>query len=288
MNHIQIVADFKVCHFCKQFMIFPQFLDNDYFFYCNNCSLWVNWKAKTSLEKCKVSYFDLEMLVILFLENKSPSQALSTLKNPFFASTITKNTVYKYFNLFGDIAFSYYKQKVRSTFLSGEIELGETVVFKVKRTRAKRRRNCKLKYQWLLGIIERKSKDFIVIPICTRNEPSILIPLLKYVECESTIYTDCLSVYVKNRKLPKESRLIDYGYNHHYIDHSVEFVSERFGHIHTNTIERLWKSIKTDLRSKRITTGYLKAIGRFYFHKTLTKEQQLTFIRNHINSMRFL
>ena len=223
------------------------------------------------------------MLLILFLENKSPTQAFSSFNNPFFASSITKNTICKYFKLFGDIAFSFYQQKLRSTFESGEVEVDETVMFRIKKTRARRKRNCRLKSIWLLGMIERKEKKFIVVPITSRNESNLIVSLLKYVDCESTIYTDCYSVYVNNRRFPKVSRLIDYGFNHQFIDHSVEFVSEQFTHIHTNTIERLWKSIKTDLRNKKITRGYLKAIGRYFFHKCLTKEQQITFIRDYIN-----
>ena len=84
---------------------------------------------------------------------------------------------------------------------------------------------------------------------------------------------------MNNRRIPK-SQLISYGYNHQFVDHSVEFVSQEFNHIHTNTIERLWMSIKCDLRSKKITVGCLKAIAPFDFHKNLTQTQQIKFIRD--------
>ena len=133
-------------------------------------------------------------------------------------------------------------------------------------------------------MIERGTKNFIIVPIKARNDINLIMALLKYIQCDSTIYTDCHSVYVNNRRTPKESRLISYGYNHQFVDHSVEFVSQEFNHIHTNTIERLWRSIKSDLRNKKITVGYLRAIARFYFHKTLTQKQQIKFIEDYIHA----
>lgn len=284
MNQFQLVPDYKSCTWCNEILTLPQFIDGDYHFYCSSCFKWVNWRVNTLLSKSRVSYCQLQKLFFLFIENKSPNQALISFQKSFSSFQLNKNTVYKYFKLFGDIAYKYYQLKVLSTFLNGAIEIDETVVFRQKKTRARRYRKYKLQSMWLLGMIERESKNFIIVPIKARNDLNLMMTILKYVSIESTIYTDCHSVYVNNRRLLKESRLISYGYNHHFIDHSVEFVAKHFPHIHTNTIERLWRSIKSDLRAKRVTVGYLKAIGRFYFHKTLSREKQIQFIRNYINN----
>jgi len=283
MDDILIVPDYKYCTSCKKVLFLPQFLDEDYYFYCKDCSLWINWKEMTLLARKKLKYSEVRTLLTLFIQNKSPTQAYNILRN-FYNDTLNKNTIYNYFKLFGEIAFSYYKSKLHSTILTGEIEVDETVVFKAKKTRARRYRRYQLQSMWLLGMIERKSKEFIIIPINSRNEFCLIMKMLKFIDCNSTIYTDCYSVYVNNRKFPKESRLVSYGYNNHWIDHSIEFVSSEFQHIHTNTIERLWRTIKTDLREKKITLGYFKAIGRLYFHKTLIREEQLKFICNKIHN----
>ena len=179
----------------------------------------------------------------------------------------------------------HYQQKLRSTHLKGEIEIDETLLFKEKKTFVKKRRPYKLGSVWLLGSRQRGTKTFIIIPVVKRDEASLMSCILKYVNLESTIYTDSFSVYVNNRQFIKKSKLSDYGYKHQFLDHSVEFVSELFTHMHTNTVERLWKEIKLDLKVKRITVGYLHAIARFDFHKTLTKSEQISFIKNCINSL---
>ena len=167
-------------------------------------------------------------------------------------------------------------------FLTGEVEIDETLIFKMKKTKAKRYRRYTIPTMWLIGMIERETKKFIIVPVKTRDREALIPILFKYVSCKATIFTDCYSVYVNNRKTLKESMLIDYGYNHQFVDHSVEFVSNYFDHIHTNTIERLWRTIKTDIKNKRITVGFLRAIARFYFHKTLSKEKQVKIIAEHI------
>ena len=243
-----------------------------------------NWRDKTPLQRSKVSYKDLMRLIDLFVQNKSPSQASDIFNDSIFESSLNRNTISRYFKMLGRIAFLYYQQKLHSILLDGEVEVDETVVFKPKRTYARRYRRYKLRNMWLLGMIERGSKRFVIIPIKNRNETTLMMSILKFVNCNATIFTDCHSVYVNNRKTPKESRVIAYGYNHQYIDHSEEFVSSHFQHIHTNTIERLWRSVKTDLRMKKVTVGYVSAIARYYFHKTLTKEEQIKYIRNYIHS----
>ena len=270
-----IVPDFKYCSSCKAVLFFPKYQNEDYYFYCSFCGVWINWRKSTCLEKSKIVFNNFERLFLLFIQNKSISNAVSTFENLYFGSKLNKNTIRKYFSLFNQIAFDYYQQQRNIILLSGEVEMDETLVFKTKKTKAKRHRKYNIPVMWLVGMIERNTKRFIIVPVETRDESALISIILKFVRCGSTIYTDCHSVYVNNRRIPKESKLIEYGYNHHFVDHSVEFVSKEFEHIHTNTIERLWRSIKMDLKNKKITIGSLKAISRFYFHKTLDKSNQI-------------
>jgi len=81
---------------------------------------------------------------------------------------------------------------------------------------------------------------------------------------------------IHHRRFPKTSRLAECGVIHYFVNHSQEFVSSQFSHIHTNAIERLWKTMKTDSK-KNITQGNLKVISRFYFHRNLTHNDQIKF-----------
>jgi len=283
MFPLKIVPDWKSCPYCHTIVILPKYKDQDYYFYCHICLKWINWREETCLKNSKIHYEEFERLLLMFIHNKSASEATLNYQNSLSCSQSSKNTVQKYFKLFTDIAYIYYTQNLNSILLTGEVEVDETLIFKPKKTQAKGHGSYQLPLMWLLGMIERGTKRFIIIPVKTRDEPTLMNILLKYINCNATIYTDCHSVYVNNRIFPKESRLLDYGYNHQYVDHSKEFVTCEFDHIHTNTIERLWKSIKSDLRDKKVTKGYMKAIARFYFHKTLHKNDQLKFIMDYIN-----
>ena len=48
--------------------------------------------------------------------------------------------------------------------------------------------------------------------------------------------------------------------------------------MHTNSIENLWKLIKDGIRRKGIKTKYIEAVCRYYFFKSLDKEQQTKII----------
>ena len=66
-----------------------------------------------------------------------------------------------------------------------------------------------------------------------------------------------------------------YGYCHHFVNHRIEFVNQIFDDIHTNGIESLWSELKNFIRQTNTKTLYFLTIARFYFHKTLSQEQQI-------------
>jgi len=55
-------------------------------------------------------------------------------------------------------------------------------------------------------------------------------------------------------------------------------VSQVSKDIHTNTIENLWSHVKRDVKRTRVTSKYHFAIARFYFHRTMTKKDQMTLL----------
>jgi len=149
MNQYTILLpDYKKCSWCQEFLVLPQMKDGDYYFYCNSCLLWVNWREKTPLAKSKIPYENIKKLLLLYIKNQSPTQAYASFETSFNGLSISKNTISKYFKFFGDIALSYYQHKLNSTLLNGEVEVDETVMFRSKKTRAKRYRKYKLQSNW--------------------------------------------------------------------------------------------------------------------------------------------
>ena len=61
---------------------------------------------------------------------------------------------------------------------------------------------------------------------------------------------------------------MQYGYIHKFINHKMWFVNEIFTDIHTNTAERLWRTIKDHIKKHQTKKLYLLCVGRFYFHKS--------------------
>ena len=190
---------------------------------------------------------------------------MESLLDHFPTRSLAKNSVIRYVNLLNKIAVEYYQGKLNAIFLDGEIEIDETFLFKDKKSKAKHRRNKRS--LWLFGMIQREDHQFVITPVYSRDESTLLPIMLKHIKLGATVYSDSFSTYVNNRVFPKESRLQEYGFQHQWGDHQIEFVSSTFQQIHTNTIERLWLTIKTDFRKKNIKKIRLSHIARFFFHK---------------------
>jgi len=118
----------------------------------------------------------------------------------------------------------------------------------------------------------------VVIPVENRTENNLHPLILKHVKVGSILYSDSFSSYINNVVFPKVSKLETYGYIHYCINHKQEFCSSAFSHIHTNNIENLWKILKESIYRMRMTSNYNFAVARFYFHQTLTQEEQLRYI----------
>jgi len=161
--------------------------------------------------------------------------------------------------------------------LEGEIELDESQLYQKKKSEAPGRPYV---YDtiWLIGFRERHSQKFLIYPTVRRTEEVFIPLLLKHVKVKSLIYSDNFSTYVNNRVFPPESKLTQWGYRHKFVNHKIEFVNGIFKEIHTNTVERLWRTVKEHIRRHKTKSLYLLCIGRFYFHRTLCKKGQLKYL----------
>jgi len=67
--------------------------------------------------------------------------------------------------------------------------------------------------------------------------------ILTHVEEGSTIISDKFATYVNQHS--SESNLSQYGYTHVYVNHQNEYTDPIQTWIHTDTIEREWRSLRT-------------------------------------------
>ncbi len=124
--------------------------------------------------------------------------------------------------------------------LNGPVEIDECLLYKMKRGNVGRL--CKTKV-WIFGLKCRTTKKYIFYLLFNRTRRIIQKILLRHINKNSVIISDCFSAYVNNRIKPKFSYLKELGYFHLYVNHSISFVSGSQKDIHTKGIERTWKSL---------------------------------------------
>lgn len=272
-SSFSLLPKYKKCWKCNVFTFNIRFINGIHYFLCKKCDNLILWNDKTCLSQSKIHVQDIEILLTLFLDNKTASETYSIIHYSFVQKTMNIKTIRRYFEIFNMIIYNYVEDKMSTAFLEGEIEIDETHLFKVKKSSAPHRPYSNSS-QWLFGLRKRGCSDFIIFPVTKRDSKTLDPILLKHVSINSIIYSDSYSVYVNNQTLPKQSKLEKYGYTHLYVNHKIEFVSLAFNYIHTNTVESLWKEIKTYLRRMKSTNKFIFTIYRYYYTKILEKEAQ--------------
>lgn len=274
-EHEVLYPNQKKCAYCLTYLSYS-IVEDEKNFFCSQCNKWTVWKHKTTLQRTKLSSNALWILLKLFIMNKSHLEAFNDLSSGLINLQISNKTIQKYFKMFSKITYHYYFMQHKNIVLEGEVEIDETHLYKVKRSKARGRPYV---YDvWLIGFRQRNSNAFLIYPTDTRTG-DVFLPLLQaHVKERSIIYTDCYSVYVNTRNVIPTSKLQEYGYIHKFVNHKYTFVNEKFPNIHTNTVERLWRSLKEHTRRHKVRKLYKLCIARFYFHQMLTEKEQIEYI----------
>ena len=268
---------FTYCKNCFQTLWQENIYEKKTQFYCDLCQQIIKWNHNTLLKRSQISFSQLEKLIHLYIDRNSVQSSFEFLCSTYVNDGLTKKTIRHYFLLFHKITQIYYHQSLESYLLEGELELDESQLFKKKKSSASHR-PYSLSKIWVFGIIKRGTNQFVIIPISCKTEATLHKLILKYAKLGSTLYSDCCSCYVNNMSFPKKSKLTEYGYIHFFINHKLAFRSSTFEHIHTNSIESLWKKLKQNIRRMKMLSEYEFAVSRFFFHENLTKEQQILFL----------
>jgi ISXO2-like transposase domain len=99
---------------------------------------------------------------------------------------------------------------------------------------------------WILGMVERTEKRRIVlIPVTNRSAQTLSANIIRNVDSQSTIYSDCWKGY--------KNIIADFA-DHLQVNHTQHFKDPSTG-VHTNTIEGNWAGIKLHVpnRCKTLT-----------------------------------
>ncbi len=116
------------------------------------------------------------------------------------------------------------------------VEIDETLF-----TKRKSHAGRMLPEQWVFGGICRETKEAFVVKVPDRSAATLINYIREYIADGSIIYSDGWAGY-------SSRDLEDAGYQHLRVNHRYNFVNPLNG-VHTQTIERMWGSLKW--RNKR-------------------------------------
>ena len=87
-----------------------------------------------------------------------------------------------------------------------------------------------------------------MFPVEDRRRETLLPIVLEHVEPGAVVISDKAPAYITNHN---RSHLQPHSLDHYFINHSLDFVDPVQPWIHTNTIERQWRSLRTSIGTIR-------------------------------------
>ena len=127
-----------------------------------------------------------------------------------------------------------------------------------------------------LGIYGRKSKKIALFYVENRSSNTLIPLILENIPINSTIISDKYSTYVNIRR--NESRLERYNtYHHYWVNHSQTFVDHYQDFIHSNSIERKWRSLRNSISTikRSFSPHILQQYLDTFIMKSMIKEKEL-------------
>ena len=108
-----------------------------------------------------------------------------------------------------------------------------------------------------------------------RKKKTLLPIITKYVKQGSTIITDKFASYLNIKS--NESYLDKEGFYHFWVNHSQEFVDKFQPFVHTNTIERTWRSLRNQISSIKRTfaPGHVQQYLDTFMLKALKTSEEM-------------
>jgi len=101
------------------------------------------------------------------------------------------------------------------------------------------------------GLKCRSSGRLLIFLVPDKSSNSLLPIITRHVAAGSTILSDKASMYVNSRT--QESKLEPLGYEHYWVSHKDEWVHNLFKDIHTQNIERSWRTFKSYISTTKRT-----------------------------------
>lgn len=140
------------------------------------------------------------------------------------------------------------------------VEIDESRVTKRKYNRGRTSTNNQV---WVVGGICRETKEFFIERVERRDKDTLHPIIVRNVAEQSRIMTDCWRAYYG---------LINQGFTHGTVNHSEYFVSPIDSTVHTQSVENLWRWMKSFLTTKGTHRGDL--VGYLAEFQTVCKSKE--------------
>ena len=143
--------------------------------------------------------------------------------------------------LFRCLVSMYFQQFMPMISLPGPVEIDECHVgAKVRGAHGRPPAPGKI----IFGIKCRTTGLVLLFPVADKSRATLLPILIEHVDEGSEIISDKFSSYVTRNG---NSHLEESGFEHYFVNHSLHFVDPVDPSIHTNNIERTWRSLKNSI-----------------------------------------
>lgn len=205
------------------------------------------------------------ILISMWLKNKCIKKLLivlgafitkKSISSIIIDSGLDEKTVYSYFAHFRQRIFEEYNaEEIKLGNELNPVEIDETHLF----TRKYHRGSILASEQiWVFGIMERNSKK-VYLKSCVIRDASTLFSIVSnHVNPGTIVYSDCWCGYSTIRR----------HFEVYSVNHRLHFVDPENPNVHTQNIERLWRTLKEGMRGVS-NENYDLHLNEFMFRRNV-------------------
>ena len=101
------------CHRCSRQIWSRDYIQQDEDFFCKQCQLYTKWSHETLLKRSRISLSHIEKLVFAYTNRFSVHDASVFLASTFIDSDLNRKIIQRYFDIFNEISWIYYKEPLK-------------------------------------------------------------------------------------------------------------------------------------------------------------------------------
>jgi len=240
-------------------------------YYCSVDKIKISNRYSTIFYNMKITFSQFDTILYYYLQGFTSHQ-IQLILCPRSPSI---KTIKSYTKMLRSLIHIYVQNELLTLVMPGPVEVDEACLYRIRKGQIGR--IARTVYR-VFGLKCRSTKRVVLYPAADRTRETLITLIQLHIPQGSKIYTNRFLAYWNNRTFPHTSYLEPYGYQHLGINHSQHFVSTIDNTIHTNTIERVWRSIKEKFRNNKPRTNVNRHISEYMFEAWVKPEFRYQFV----------